>query len=290
MAGRPRSEYRRWYGAREAKQPSSLGTMATVVFFHAHPDDEAIATGGSMALLASQGHRVVLVTATRGELGEVPEGLLAPGETLTERRERELAAACEELGVSRQEFLGYRDSGMAGEPTNEDPACFWQANVEDAAERLAALLRVEHADVLTIYDEHGGYGHPDHVQVHRVGLVASELAGTPRVFMATMNRDHVRALAEHAAELGVDGFSELEERREELGNFGTEAKFITTAVDVTAQLASKRRAMAAHASQISDTSFFLAMPPQAFESVWGTEWYVHVGTDPQDALETSLLG
>src|ERR1700722_6993121 len=157
--------------------------MATIVFFHAHPDDEAIATGGTMAKMASEGHRVVLVTATRGELGEVPEGALKDGETLGEVREKELAAASRALGVSRLEFLGYRDSGMLGESTNEDSVSFWQATLEE-----------ENAQVLTTYDEHGGYGHPDHVQVHRVGVRAAEIAKTPLVFLATPNRDAIRDL------------------------------------------------------------------------------------------------
>src|ERR1700678_4179126 len=161
--------------------------MATVVFFHAHPDDEAIATGGTMAKMASEGHRVILVTATRGELGEVPPGMLQDGETLAELRQRELDRACEALGVSRREYLGYRDSGMLGEESNEDPACFWQADLAEASLRLASILESEQAEVLTTYDEHGGYGHPDHVQVHRVGVRAAEIAKTPRVFMATQN-------------------------------------------------------------------------------------------------------
>ncbi|MGA2036440.1 MAG: PIG-L family deacetylase [Acidimicrobiales bacterium] len=261
--------------------------MSTAVFLHAHPDDEAITTGGTMALLASQGHRVVLVTATRGELGEVPDGFLAANETLTERREHELTVACQALGVARREFLGYRDSGMKGEPTNDNPECFWQANVTEAAERLAVLLRAERADILTAYDERGVYGHPDHVQVHRVGLLAAELAGTPRVFMATVNRDHLRGLTEAAEELELP---ELDERREEIDTLGVEAERITTAIDVSAHLDSKRRAMAAHASQISETSFFLALPPDMFAAVWGTEWYIRLGAQAQNALETSLVG
>jgi len=149
--------------------------MATAVFFHAHPDDEAIATGGTMAKMAKAGHRVVLVTATRGELGLTPEGTIREGETLAAARERELEIACKALGVTRREFLGYRDSGMAGDESNEDPSCFWKADVEEASQRLARLLDEEHADVLTIYDEHGGYGHPDHIQVHRVGARAGEI-------------------------------------------------------------------------------------------------------------------
>ena len=115
--------------------------MATLVCFHAHPDDESIATGGTMALAAEAGHRVVLVLGTRGEQGEPVPGVLAEGEALWERRVVETHRAAEILGVERVEFLGYEDSGMMGEPTNENPACFWQADVEEAAERLAAILR-----------------------------------------------------------------------------------------------------------------------------------------------------
>ncbi len=106
----------------------------------------------------------------------------APGESLTERRVAELAASAEILGVDRVEYLGYRDSGMDGEPTNHDAEAFARADVEEAAARLAQILRDERADVLTVYDDHGGYGHPDHVQVHRVGVRAAELAGTRRVY------------------------------------------------------------------------------------------------------------
>src|SRR5579862_9015588 len=174
--------------------------MATAVFFHAHPDDEAISTGGTMARMAAEGHRVVLVTATRGELGEVPEGMLSPGETLADRRAVELAAACEILGVARHEYLGYGDSGMAGEPTNDDPASFWKADLDEASKRLASILEDEHADVFVTYDENGGYGHPDHIQVHRVGLRAASLAETGRVFMATINRERLLSLADRADE------------------------------------------------------------------------------------------
>ena len=168
--------------------------MATVAFFHAHPDDEAIATGGTMASLAEQGHRVVLVTATRGELGEVSDGLLGPGETLGDRRSVELAAAAAVLGADRQLFLGYEDSGMEGEESAARPGCFATADLDEAAGRLAAILDEEAADVLVVYDEHGGYGHPDHVQVHRVGMAAADRAGTPVLYMATMDRDFMLEL------------------------------------------------------------------------------------------------
>jgi LmbE family N-acetylglucosaminyl deacetylase len=260
--------------------------MATAVFFHAHPDDEAIATAGTMARLADDGHRVVLVTATRGELGEVPDGFLAPGETLADRRALELDAACSILGVARHEYLGYGDSGMEGEDSNNDPGCFWQADVGEAAERLATILREEKADILTAYDERGNYGHPDHVQVHRVGLRAGELAAVPRVFMATVNRDYlVRLLdtAEGKTWLGA------EEEGPPIDNLGVSEERVTTAVDVSPLLDRKRRAMEAHASQISETSFFLSMPPEAFAAVWGLEWYIRVGAEVVRPFEGSLL-
>ncbi|MHB8681006.1 MAG: PIG-L family deacetylase [Acidimicrobiales bacterium] len=263
--------------------------MATAVFFHAHPDDEAIATGGTMAAMAAAGHRVILVTATRGELGEVPDGFLAPGEDLASRRDRELDDACAHLGVSRRVWLGYRDSGMAGEPTNADAEAFWQADVDEAAARLAELLREEDAAVLSTYDENGNYGHPDHIQVHRVGIRAAELAGTPRVYMATVNRTYLQSLAENAEAFGVE-FPDGEDTPT-VDDLGVEEARITTAVDVSDHLDAKRRAMAAHASQISDTSFFLAMPPEAFAAVWGIEFYIRVGAPGGGPpFEPSLLG
>src|SRR6185437_12527289 len=162
----------------------------TLVFFHAHPDDEAIATGGTMARAKSEGHRVVLVSATKGELGEFAPDALEPGELLVDRRVKELHAAADVLGADRVAFLGYVDSGMAGEPTNDAPGSFAGADVEAAAQRLARILREEAAGALTTYDDNGGYGHPDHIQVHRVGTRAAEIAGTPHVFEATTNRDH----------------------------------------------------------------------------------------------------
>jgi LmbE family N-acetylglucosaminyl deacetylase len=244
--------------------------MATLVTFHAHPDDEAIACGGTMAKAAAAGHRVVVVTATAGEEGEVPDGFLVPGETVGQRRQAELAEAARILGVARVEVLGYRDSGMAGTPANDHADCFWRAPVEEAAVRLARLLEEERPDVFTVYDEHGAYGHPDHIQVHRVGVRAAELAGVERVFESTINRDEIRRLFRRAAELGLSDLPDIEGVGDEMG---LPESMITTAVDVSAHLDAKRRAMAAHASQIAADSFFLSMPEPAFAAAFGTEWY-----------------
>jgi LmbE family N-acetylglucosaminyl deacetylase len=253
--------------------------VATLVSFHAHPDDEAIACGGTMAMASAAGHRVVLVTATAGECGDVTDGFLAPGETLGERRRKELAEAAGILGVARVEILGYRDSGMIGTPENEDPGCFWQTPVDEAAARLARILAEERPDVLTVYDEHGNYGHPDHIQVHRVGVRAAEMARVERVYEATMNRDEFRRLMARAAELGL-GEADLPDMDDIGDQMGLPEELLTAAVDVSSHLDVKRRAMAAHTSQIAENSFFLAMPPVAFAAAFGTEWYRLRGAPP----------
>jgi LmbE family N-acetylglucosaminyl deacetylase len=260
--------------------------MATLVCFHAHPDDECIATGGVMAKAAKDGHRVVLVVATKGEKGEVPDGFLDEGESLGERRVKETERAAEILGVDRVEFLGYTDSGMIGTPENDLEGSFWTADVEEAAAKLAAILTDVDADVLTTYDDHGAYGHPDHIQVHRVGKRAAEMAAIERVYQSTINRDHlIRGLRERAAEApegaDVPDF-------ENAPDFGSPEDVITGAVDVTEFLEHKREAMRAHASQISEQSFFLQMPDDTFAYAFGTEWFIRDGQGP-GITETDVL-
>jgi LmbE family N-acetylglucosaminyl deacetylase len=261
----------------------------------AHPDDEAIATGGVMAKAASEGHRVVLVTATRGERGEIQPGVLGDGEELWERRVKEVAEAAALLGASRQVFLGYVDSGMMGTPDNDDPASFWQADVDEAAGRLAAILTEESADVLTVYDAHGNYGHPDHIQVHRVGIRAAELAGVTEVYEATIDRDRMRSQLEDVVS-GESPFADgpmlvlAEEMLKEADAFdmGMPAEVITTHVDVTAFLPQKRAALRVHASQVGADSFFLAMPDEAFAMAFGNEAFIHRGA-PAGASEDRII-
>ncbi|GAB2846560.1 PIG-L family deacetylase [Lentzea nigeriaca] len=264
--------------------------MATLVSFHAHPDDESIGTGGVLRKASEEGHRVVLVVATSGEHGELVEGFtLAEGESLSTRRVRETHEAAEILGVHRVVFLGYRDSGMMGSPANDNPASFWRADVEEAAVVLAGILTDERADVLTVYDDNGGYGHPDHIQVHRVGMRAAEIAGTKKVYQQTMNRDRMRrgrkAFAARAREAGIEipGGAENDH-----GAFGKPEAEITAAVDVRPYLAYKRRAMRAHASQIGEGSVFLAMPEEGFRFGFGTEWFIREGQGP-GITETDLF-
>jgi LmbE family N-acetylglucosaminyl deacetylase len=260
--------------------------VATLVSFHAHPDDEAIPTGGTLAKAAKDGHRVVLVFATKGEHGEVDEGFLDPGESLADRRVQETLRSAEVLGAQRVEFLGYVDSGMMDTPENNAPGSFWQADVEEAAQKLAAILTEENAEVLTVYDDHGVYGHPDHIQVHRVGVRAGELAGTPRVYESTGNRDHIRDGLLAAQEMGVEMPGDLDPTA--FDDFGVTDDQITTVVDASEFLDVKKAAMRAHASQIAESSFFLSIPDEFFGLAFGQEWYIRRGPKPA-TKETSLF-
>jgi LmbE family N-acetylglucosaminyl deacetylase len=269
----------------------------TLVCFHAHPDDEALLTAGVMAKAAAEGHRVVLVVATRGDEGLVAGDFLDGDEALADRRWHELEASAAILGVARLEWLGYTDSGSdpggdsggdsvrtAGAGAEPSAATtggrFVDADLDEAAGRLAAILTEEHADVLTTYDSNGGYGHPDHVQVHRVGARAAEHAGTPIVLEATINRDLMRMGVELAGSLGYElppNFAP-----ETFDDWYTPADELTHAVDVSAFLPAKKAAMSAHASQATvdgdDTTrslaVFVSLPPDYFELAFGTEWFV----------------
>ena len=268
--------------------------MATLVCFHAHPDDECITTSGTMAMAAAAGHRVVLVVATGGEYGEVPDDL-ADGESLVDRRRRETQRSADVIGVDRIVWLGYVDSGMRGWEQNGDPRSFLQADADAAAERLAAVLAEERADVLTVYDWHGNYGHPDHVKVHDVGHRAAKRAGTPHVYEATMNRDYTTQLLAEAAAAG-----EVEQPAEGSVDdpaswtddglpFGMSEVELTTSIDVGAYIDVKRASLACHASQTTDSAFFLSMPLEAFRAAFGIEWFIHAGA-PAGINEHALAG
>ncbi|GAA4559054.1 PIG-L deacetylase family protein [Planotetraspora kaengkrachanensis] len=258
--------------------------MKTAVFFHAHPDDEALLTAGTMAMLADEGHRVVLVVATAGERGlaELPHG-----EELGKARMDELRSSAAVLGCARVVQLGYGDSGLAidgGMADDRADNAFIDVDIEEAAQRLAAILKEETADLVTIYDPSGGYGHPDHVQVYRVGSRAAEIAGTPIVLEATVNRDWlvkgVRLAARFYPALDVRSF----ERAYSAG------ETITHRVNVRRHTRAKRTAMAAHATQASGgdgdrtLGAMLRIPAPIYRYVFGTEWFVQRGLPPGTRL------
>ena len=246
-----------------------------VVSFHAHPDDEALLTGGTLARAAAEGHRVVVVVATLGEAG------LASGDAgdLGARRLAELRLAAAALGVARVVWLGYADSGLGAE--TRSPGAFADADAGLAADRLVAALQEERADVLTVYDAVGGYGHPDHVQVHQVGRLAGERAGTPVVLEATVDRQALLRVA-RAATL-VPGLPPAF-RPAALRRAYTSPEALTHCVDVGSQITRKRAAFAAHGSQQTggatrrSIAVYLALPMPLFRVLFGREWFIEVGS------------
>jgi len=257
--------------------------MSTLVCLHAHPDDESLIMGGTLAKAAAEGHRVVVVVATNGDHGEKPADL-RDGETLMDRRRGETQRSCDALGVQRLAWLGYADSGMTGWEQNAHPEAFVNADTECAAKVLADILCEERADVFVTYDWHGNYGHPDHLKVHQVGHRAAQMAGVSTVFEVTMNRDHFRrlkTLANEHPELvsGNEGFTDFNpDAPADDGNpMGEPESAISHRIDVTAYSRQKLAAIAAHASQISDTSYFTSMDPTIFDMAFGVEWFIKVG-------------
>lgn len=255
--------------------------MSTIVFVHAHPDDESSSTSGTIALAAAEGHRVVVVYATNGDHGEVPTDL-EPGETLVDRRRREAHASCALLGVSRVVWLNYRDSGMTGWDGNEHEESFMQADPVEARGRLLAVVDDERADVLVGYDWHGNYGHPDHVAVHRLVRAAADAAMVrPRLLEVTINRDAVRVMIAAAREMGVvEDVFDPDGPMDDGNPMGTPEAELHWAVDISDVLFLKRMSLRCHASQASDIDGFLAMPPDVFEAWFAMEHYIEPGREP----------
>jgi LmbE family N-acetylglucosaminyl deacetylase len=246
----------------------------TVVFLHAHPDDEAIFTGLTMRRLVDAGARVVLVTATLGELGE-PLVPLVAGETVAGRRCRELEAAAAELGVARVVLLGYRDSGMTGWVDNAHPGALVSAGVARPARQLAEVCVAERATTLVHYDGTGIYGHPDHVAVHRIGRWVAGRLGLAS-YQATVDREHL-----HLAHQDADGDHLVHlAGRHRNAPYGRVTAEIPLAVTGDAGvLAAKRRAIAVHASQVRPAE----LADAGFADVYGLEWFLRAG--PPGALD-----
>ncbi len=237
-----------------------------------------------MRLAADAGHRVVLVVATDGAAGQVPDGLLRPGENLAVRRRDEVERSAAVLGADRVVHLGYGDSGMAGEPTPASTNPFRLADLDEATGRFAKVLAEEQPDVVTVYDPNGGYGHPDHIQVHEVGVRAAQQLGLESVYESSINRDHMRALMSMVAQQSTE-FAEFD--LPDLDNIGLPASAFTTTVDVAAAMAAKRAAMLIHETQIGDFGPMLGMEVDQLTAAFGTEWFRRWRADP-GLVERSL--
>ena len=251
----------------------------TLIAFHAHPDDEALLDSGTLAQAVQAGHRVILVLATRGDAGDVGAGILASDEGLAQRRTAEAEASAVALGIARVVFLDYLDSGHSPAADGTwPPGTFCAAPVDDAAAALAAVLVEEGAALLIADDRNGGYGHPDHQQVHRVAWAAAQLADIP-LLQATIDREFLSGGIELAKGMGFEvpeGFVPAD-----LSSWYTPAAEITHTVNVSSVLDKRKASMTAHATQTTgapDTvrtlSVFLGLPDDIFAIAFSTEWYV----------------
>ncbi len=263
----------------------------TLLAVHAHPDDEAIGTGGILARYSAEGVRVALVSATRGEEGEIVDPSLDQAEArprLAEIREAELRCACGVLGVHDLLFLDYRDSGMAGTPENEHPSAFCRAGLEEATGRLVRIIRELRPQVVVTYDEKGGYGHPDHVMTHRVAVSAFEAAGDAarypeaglapwrpsKLYYTALPRSELLRIHTFLKESGLPSPFDRDDLTPD--SLGTPDERITTRVDVLVYLHQKREALLCHRTQIAADSFFLRMPEEVARQYWAREQFVRV--------------
>jgi LmbE family N-acetylglucosaminyl deacetylase len=266
-------------------------TTGTIVFLHAHPDDEALISAGTIARAVDAGHRVVLVLATDGGAGFFDPSLLRSDESLGARRRQEAEASAKVLGVDQLVFLGFADSGLEPSDTASWPAgSLCAASVEEATSRLVEVLRTHSASMLIADDSLGGYGHADHVRIHEIATAATDELGLPFVEV-TIDREFLSGGIELAASLGLevpDGFVPPD-----LSAWYTPHEQLTHTVDVTSALDRKRASMAAHATQASSASadsvrtlaIFLGLPEEIFAIAFATEWFVAHDPIPEPYAE-----
>ncbi len=282
-----------------------MAKKARLLLVHAHPDDETINNGATMAKYVAANVAVTLVTCTRGEEGEVlvPElSNLASSQDdgLGKHRELELAAAMRELGVTDFRFLGapklsWRDSGMMGTEPNNRPDVFWQANLDLVAGELVKIIREIKPEVMVTYDEIGGYGHPDHIQAHRVAMRAAELCADKtfgdgdiwdisKIYWNTIPMSVIEEGISAMKEIGSDFFGA--EKAEDLP-FAKPDNLVTTVIDGEAYVEKKMAAMKAHATQISIDGPFFALSNKLGLKVWGQEFYTLVKGVKAGALDSN---
>lgn len=265
-----------------------------MLLVHAHPDDETINNGSTMALYAALGAQVTLVTCTRGEEGEVLVPDLAhlaaqATDSLGEHRVKELADAMKALGISDHRFLGegrikYRDSGMMGTEPNNRPDVFWQADIETASGDLVAIIEEIKPHVLITYDEFGGYGHPDHIQAHRVAMRAAEKSSwnIEKIYWNVMPKSVIQDGIDAMKKIGSDFMGA--ETAEDLP-FAKDDSFVHAMVDGNAYVEQKMDAMRAHATQIEVDGPFFALSNNLGLQVWGNEYYTLVKGEKHEPFD-----
>ncbi|MHB8572659.1 MAG: PIG-L family deacetylase [Candidatus Dormibacteria bacterium] len=268
-----------------------MSERLTLMTVHAHPDDEALGTGGILARYASEGVHTVVVTCTNGDLGDT-EGGVRPVEeghdsgSVVAVRRRELEEACRILGVGDLDMLGYRDSGMMGWPQNDHPDCFWQQPVDEAAQRIAALFELHRPQVVVTYDEGGTYGHPDHLQAHRATVRAVELSGIPsKLYFSMIPKSRFEKLGEALRQQGI----EPPQRDPDAPPMGVADEQITTCVDVSRFVDIKRQAALAHHSQMPNFSWLMKLPEDVWRQAFGNEYLILSGATPGEPWEADLF-
>lgn len=290
--------------ANDSQPAEQLAARRTIVAVHAHPDDECISTGGILARYGAAGIRTVLVTCTRGEVGEISDPTLATPDNLAKVRARELAESVRILGIQRAIQLGYRDSGMVATDDNQHPECFHLANLDDATARVVRVLREERPDVVVTYDENGNYGHPDHIKAHQVAVAAFAAAGDAtrfpeagppwspkKLYFAVFPRSAMVRFGERLREAGIEvPFGPREDTEEGQPRLGVADDRVTTVVDVSAYVPQKRAALAAHRTQMGPDSFFMHLPAELFAELSSRERFqLGAGRAAPSGMETDLF-
>lgn len=282
-----------------------MTSRRTLLAVFAHPDDESFGIGGTLARYAAEGVRVVLACATLGEAGEINDPRLGTREQLAEIRERELRCACDVLGISELHLLGYRDSGMAGSPDNDDPRALVQADPAEAVGKIVRVIRQVRPQVVVTFDQGGGYGHPDHIAIHRHTVTAFRAAGDPgqypehlvimglephapqKLYFTALPRRFFRGLVQRLKALGLeDRFVDFDwESR------GIPDELCTAEIDVSAYVDIKLQAFQCHRSQLSPDSPFSLLPPEVRWDFMSTECFSLAGSrlEPGQEPETDLF-
>jgi N-acetyl-1-D-myo-inositol-2-amino-2-deoxy-alpha-D-glucopyranoside deacetylase len=285
----------------------------TFMAVHAHPDDEIFGTGGTFAKLSHEGVRTVLITSTRGEAGDIFDPTMTEeqkAETfkhMAEVRERELAEAVAALGITEQRYLDFRDSGMVGTPDNQNPASFHQALFDEAVKRLVRYIREFKPQVMATYDPWGGYGHPDHVQAHRVAVIAFEAAGDKRfypdleleawqplkLYYTAFARSMFQKSVQIMKERQIDG--PWNNPQMDMDEWGVPDELITTTLDVRDFIEQKRAAVRAHRTQMAPDNFMLMLPDDLAREGIGYESFIlsrtayGINRPPQGQQENDLF-
>ena len=260
-----------------------MAHRGTLMAIYAHPDDESFGTGGTLALYAERGYRVVLVTATKGEAGGIQDPAMQSDEPISEIRQRELKCACDILGIEGPHYLGYRDSGMAGTPDNEHPGSFFQADLDEATGRVVEAIRMYRPEVILTFEPNGGYGHPDHIKACELATRAFHLAGDSarypeqglpawqpkKLYYTARPRRYFRAVSQGMRAMGLDPAV----RGADWENRGMPDEVISTEIDIASVMDKKSKASQCHRSQLSPNGFMSLLPSEAMQEFMRIEYY-----------------